>query len=111
MFDKVKTGKIFFAHRSHNKDVKPIKIIRRKQLWQTMQTTAAMQATQAMPTIPARILLTALRIPVLRIPARMQATQITATTKRQERRRAPKGARFLCPQNTYSDCEERELFI
>ena len=69
---------------SHNKDVKPIKNLRRKQLWQTMQTTAAMQTTptmQTMPTIPARILLTAPRIPALRIPARMRATQTTAITK------------------------------
>lgn len=71
-------------HKSHNKGVKPIKNLRRKQLWQTMQTTAAMQTTQimrTMPTIPARILLTALRIPVLRIQARMRATQTTAITK------------------------------
>ena len=71
-------------HKSHNKGVKPIKNLRRKQLWQTMQTTAAMQTTQimrTMPTIPARILLTAQRILVPRILARMQTTQITAITK------------------------------
>ena len=71
-----------FLYCSHNKSVKPIKIIRRKQLWQTMQTTAAMQTTQTMRTIPARILLlTALRIPALRVPPRMPAILRIAITK------------------------------
>lgn len=84
IFNKEETGKIIFLHKSHNKGVKPIKNLRRKQLWQTMQTTVTMQTTQimrTMPTIPARILPTALRIPVPRILARMQTTQITAITK------------------------------
>jgi hypothetical protein len=73
-----------FLYCSHNKSVKPIKIIRRKQLWQTMQTTAAMQTmrtTQTMRTIPARIL-PAPRIAALRIPARMQAIHRIAIIKR-----------------------------